>query len=106
MSTETFSITNMGARAAAPQDRSEAEATVQAAAIPSGTARRKKGRSNQILWRATDAKKEQLQRLAERLSIGQIEKVSYTTVMERALDALEEKLRGAAQHDYGKKPVA
>ena len=39
-------------------------------------------------------KKEQLQRLADRLSIGQIEKVSYTTVMERALDALEEKLRG------------
>ena len=95
MSTETVSLKDL--ERATPRDihsRDQAEAEVQAAAVPSGNARRKTGRTNQILWRATDAKKEQLQRLADRLSIGQIEKVSYTTVMERALDALEEKLRG------------
>ena len=96
MSTETVSLKNLERASRRDiHDRDQAETEMQAAASPkSGSARRKTGRTNQILWRATDAKKEQLQRLADRLSIDQIEKVSYTTVMERALDALEEKLRG------------
>ncbi len=97
MSTETLSLKNL--ERATQRDihgRDEAEAEIQAAAAPSGTARRKTGRTHQILWRATPAEKELLQRLADRLSIGQIEKVSYSTVMGKALEALEEKLKGGA----------
>ncbi len=75
-------------------DRSQAEIRAQA---PDGHARRKSGRLHQILWRATDAKKAQLQRLADRLSIGQLQPVSYTITMERALDALERELKGTSK---------
>jgi hypothetical protein len=75
------------------QDETKAQANVS----PDGHARRKTGRTHQILWRATDAKKAQLQRLADRLSVGQLGQVSYTLTMELALDALEEKLK-AGKH--------
>ena len=74
--------------------RDQDEVKAQARVSPDGHARRKTGRSHQILWRATDAKKAQLQRLADRLSIGQLQPVSYTVTMERALDALERELKG------------
>ena len=49
-----------------------------------------------ILYRCTRDRKEQLTRLAERLSIENTfgRKVSFTETMDAALDALEAKLKG------------
>jgi hypothetical protein len=82
-------------RDAHSRGRDEIEA--QVGVVPNGHARLKSGRTHQIIWRATDERKRQLQRLAEFLSIGQLQPVTYTLTMERALDALEEKLRGTGK---------
>jgi hypothetical protein len=73
--------------------RATGEDAAQDGVLPDGRIRRRTGRVHQILWRATAERKAQLDRLAGRLSIGQLQPVSYTITMERALDALERELQ-------------
>jgi uncharacterized protein (DUF2342 family) len=73
--------------------REVAEEKAIAAAKPDGHMRRRAGKVRQIIFRVTPEKREQLERLADALSAGRTTPASFTETMERALDALEEKMR-------------
>lgn len=79
------------------RNRAEAEHDAIDGLRPDGHARRRKGKTDQMFFRVTPEKKAQLHRLSELLSAGQPESVSYTETMERALDALEAKMKGKAK---------
>jgi hypothetical protein len=95
MSMKTLSLKDAHKlREADAHGRAEGETNAQNAVIPDGHERRKTGRAHQVLWRATAEDKDLLDRLAKRLSIGQIQPVSYSTTMHMALKALERELKG------------
>jgi hypothetical protein len=77
------------------QDRANAEAKARAAVKIDGRNRLKRAgvsphvKTEQILYRCSLQKRGQLIRIADRLSIGQFEKVTLTQTLDLALDALE-----------------
>jgi hypothetical protein len=77
--------------------RAVAEAEAQAASTGEGHRRLKPGKNKQVIFRVTDEKFAQLKRLAEFLSVGKSEPVTYTKTIETALDLLEAKIRGERQ---------
>ena len=76
--------------------REDAEAKAFRASDANGHTRRRAGKTRQIIFRCTPEKREQLERLADVLSAGRTTPASFTETMERALDALDAKLRGSA----------
>lgn len=74
--------------------REDAESKAIKAAEGDGRTRRRAGKVRQIIFRVTPEKREQMERLADALSAGRTTPASFTETMERALDALDEKLRG------------
>jgi hypothetical protein len=50
-----------------------------------------------VIFRVTERKFAQLKRLAEFLSVGKTEPVTYTKTIETALDLLEAKIKGERQ---------
>ena len=76
--------------------REDAESKAVRAADPDGRTRRRAGKTRQIIFRVTPEKRDQLERLADVLSAGRTTPASFTETIERALDALDEKLRGKA----------
>ena len=81
------------------RDRVESELETQAGVEVNGHARLRSDKVKAILYRCTRDRKEQLTRLAERLSIENTfgRKVSFTETMDAALDALDAKLKGGKQ---------
>ena len=75
--------------------REDAEHDRQHAVSGNAMARRRKNRTKAVLYRCTQTRKDQLDRLAVALSVGrQEDPVSLVETINRALDALDEKLRG------------
>ena len=73
--------------------RDQAEADAQNT-LYDGRKRLKTGKDKAIIFRTTEAKREQLLRLADALSLGRSRPVSMAETIEQAIDALEEKLKG------------
>jgi hypothetical protein len=82
--------------APANASKEQNELAMQAGVVPDGHRRRNKGRTKAVLYRCTLERKQQLERLADRLSVGRPadDRVSFTDTISYALDALEAKLRG------------
>jgi hypothetical protein len=74
--------------------RAQAESEAVKGSDPDGRTRRRAGKVRQIIFRVTPEKREQLERLADALSAGRSTPASFTETMERALDALDEKMKG------------
>ena len=77
-------------------NRAKAETEAQNA-IYDGRKRLKTGKTRPIIFRTTEEKRAQILRLADLLSLGQSKPVSITETIERAIDALEAKLKGGKQ---------
>jgi hypothetical protein len=82
-----------GIREKSEHDRADAEARARAAVKVDGRARLKRAeksstKTEKLLYRCSMAKRLQLVRIADKLSIGK-EKVTFTETLDRALDALE-----------------
>jgi hypothetical protein len=77
-------------------NRAKAEAEAQNA-FYDGRKRLKTGKTKPIIFRTTEEKRAQILRLADLLSLGQSKPVSITETIERAIDALEAKLKGGKQ---------
>ena len=77
------------------RDRGDSELESQAGVEVNGHERLRSDKVKAILYRCTRERREQLTRLADRLSIETTfgRKVSFTETMDAALDALEEKLK-------------
>jgi hypothetical protein len=77
------------------RDRGESELESQAGVEINGHERLRSNKVKAILYRCTPERREQLTRLADRLSIETTfgRKMSFTETMDAALDALEAKLK-------------
>jgi hypothetical protein len=82
------------------RDRADAETKTQAGVEEDGRKRLRSDKEKAILYRCTRQRREQLERLAETLSVGITigRKASFTDTIDAALDALEEKLKGGKQN--------
>jgi len=79
------------------QSRGRAEAEDEAQnALYDGRKRFKSvGKTKAIIFRTTEEKRAQILRLADALGLGQPKPISIAETIEKAIDALEEKLKGA-----------
>ena len=75
-------------------NRAKAEAEAQNA-FYDGRKRLKTGKTKAIIFRTTEEKRAQILRLADALGLGQPKPISIAETIEKAIDALEEKLKGA-----------
>jgi hypothetical protein len=88
-------VSATGIREKSEQDRGEIEARARAAVKVDGRQRLKRAgkspyaKTEQILYRCSLQKRGQLIRIADKLSIGKLEKVTLTETLDKALDALE-----------------
>ena len=77
-------------------NRENEEAKAQNA-IYDGRTRFKSGKTKPLIFRTTEAKKAQIQRIADALGLGRERPVSMTQVIERGIDALERELKGKGE---------
>lgn len=75
--------------------KAENEARAQAGVAVNGQTRRRKGRNKPFLYRLTEARRAQLERLADALSVGRSDenRATFTETLDAALDALEHQRR-------------
>jgi hypothetical protein len=77
--------------------RQQAEADQAHASLGDGRARRRAGRSEQVIFRCTPEKRQQLVRIAEMMSVNKFDTVTFGEVFDRALDLIEAEIK--AEHE-------